>query len=279
MSGRIRTVKPEWLEDEVLAAASDEARTLSIGLILLADDYGAGRASIATIAASVWRYQLERDDGANAPEVLAKASRAFRELLAIGFVGCWTESGQRYFAIRNWVKHQRVDKPGKRMVPEPPKTIFVARIEDSRDRRETVASDSGNTPESLAPDLDQRPTTNDLDLELGATGGAEAGAAAPPEPKPAASAARPKAVRRVRRFPDFEPKPEHVSLAMQIGADVHAEAAKFRDYEFRDPKSDPDACFRGWLRRSIELKRQAIAARGPAQGNHGKTGTENARRL
>jgi hypothetical protein len=136
MSGRIRTVKPEWLEDELLAAASDEARVLSVGLILVADDYGNGRASIATIAAEVWRYALERDDGANAPEILAKASRAFRELLAIGFIGTWTEGGQRYFSIRNWARHQRVDKPGKPLVPKPPTGLFTEKPTDSGASRE-----------------------------------------------------------------------------------------------------------------------------------------------
>jgi hypothetical protein len=146
MSGRIRTVKPEWLEDELLAAASDEARVLSVGLILVADDYGNGRASIATIAAEVWRYALERDDGANAPEILAKASRAFRELLAIGFIGTWTEGGQRYFSIRNWARHQRVDKPGKPLVPKPPTGLFTEKPTDSGKPPEPVASNSGVSP-------------------------------------------------------------------------------------------------------------------------------------
>jgi hypothetical protein len=165
LSGRIRTVKPEWLEDELLAAASDEARVLSVGLILLADDYGNGRASIATIAAEVWRYALERDDGANAPEVLAKASRAFRELLAIGFIGTWTEAGQRYFTIRNWARHQRVDKPGKPLVPKPRPDfwahVYDGKTEDSGKPREVVATVSGGIPESLRPDLRPVPTTND----------------------------------------------------------------------------------------------------------------------
>lgn len=161
MTGRIRTVKPEWLEDELLAAGSDEARVLSIGLILLADDYGNGRASIATIAASVWRFALERDDGANAPEILAKASRAFRELLVMGFVGSWAEGGQRYFAIKNWARHQKVDHPGKPLVPKPPEHAFFEEANDSRYAREHVASTSRAIRETVAPD--QRPTTNDLD--------------------------------------------------------------------------------------------------------------------
>jgi hypothetical protein len=45
MTGRIRTVKPEWLEDERMVEMSPEARVLSVGLLLLADDYGNGRGS------------------------------------------------------------------------------------------------------------------------------------------------------------------------------------------------------------------------------------------
>ena len=132
MSGRIRTIKPEWLEDEVLASASDEARVLSVALILMADDHGRGRASVASIASGAWRYQLERDDGAHAPEILARSSRALRELVANRFVTLYQVSGQAYFEIRNWRKHQKVDRPGKPRVPAP----------DSRDSRETLASNS-----------------------------------------------------------------------------------------------------------------------------------------
>lgn len=156
MSGRIRTVKPEWLEDELLAAASDEARVLSVALMLMADDYGRGRASLATVAAGAWRYQLEREDGAHAPEILARASRALRELVAIRFVTVYEVSGQRYFAIRTWAKHQRVDRPSKPRIPEPPTTETqenASVAEPSRGSREDVASVSRGSQESLATDL------------------------------------------------------------------------------------------------------------------------------
>lgn len=193
MTGRIRTLKPEWLDDELLAAASDEARVLSAGLILIADDYGNGRASMAGIAAAVWRFELERNDGAGAPEVFAKASRAFRELVAIGFMGEWLEGGQRYFAIRNWTRHQRVDKPGKPLVPKPPADLFKARkTADSRTSRESLATPSRAIPESFAPDLDQRPgPVPGKDLEpLSARALARPGLlTAPVGPEPGAAAA------------------------------------------------------------------------------------------
>lgn len=64
-----------------------------------------------------------------------------------------------------------------------------------------------------------------------------------------------------------------MNLALQIGADLPTELAKFRDHEFRDPKSDANACFRSWLRRSIELKRSEIRTR-LAGGNRAADGLE-----
>lgn len=129
--------------------------------MLMADDYGRGRAGPAAIAAGAWRYQLERDDGAHAAEVLARASRAMRELVEIRFVTLYTVSGQRYYAIRSWAKHQKVDHPGKPRVPEPP-SEDTSTISDtskvSRDSRETVARTPVESSSTLAPDL-RSPTT------------------------------------------------------------------------------------------------------------------------
>lgn len=150
---RIRTIKPEWLEDEELAAASDEARVLSVALILMSDDHGRGRASIATIAAETWRYALERNDGSDAPEVLAKASRALRELVDMGFVKLYSVRAQRYFEIHNWKKHQKVDKPSAPRVPAPEEQ----ETSDKSHIRDTLATPSRVTIETLAPDLDPDP--------------------------------------------------------------------------------------------------------------------------
>ncbi len=150
---RIRTIKPEWLEDEELAAASDEARVLSVALILMSDDHGRGRASIATIAAETWRYALERNDGADAPEVLAKASRALRELVDMGFVMLYSVRAQRYFEIHNWKKHQKVDKTSAPRVPAPEEQ----ETSEKSHIRETLATPSRATSETLAPDLDPDP--------------------------------------------------------------------------------------------------------------------------
>lgn len=139
MSGRIRTIKPEWLEDEKLAALSDEARLLSVALLLLADDHGRGRASPLYLASRVWCY-------GDASETLAKVSRGLRELAAAGYATFYKVKGQQYFAIRNWTKHQRVDKPSKPRVPGP----------EQRDDGDGSPPDSGEPREVPAPDPDLR---------------------------------------------------------------------------------------------------------------------------
>lgn len=126
---RIRSIKPDWLDDELIATASSDARVLSVSLILLADDYGNGRASMVLLPGRVFPGKP--------PEILAKA---LEELARIRFVTLYEIDGQRYFSIRNWSKHQKVDKPGKPHVPGVPEKVI-----------ETLA----NLPEALAPDQDQ----------------------------------------------------------------------------------------------------------------------------
>lgn len=78
------------------------------------------------------------------------------------FVVLYEVDRQRYFAIRNWTKHQRVDKPSKPRIPAPPEQETQENpppredpTRPSRDTRESFARGQ----ESLAPDL--RPPTSD----------------------------------------------------------------------------------------------------------------------
>jgi len=137
---RIRTIKPEWLSSQKLASASDAARLLSVALIVMADDHGRGRGSIAEIAMQVWRYEMTREDGAKVRETLAKVRETLAELSATGFVKLYQVDGNDYFELPAWSEHQRVDKPGKAKIPGPYAT--------SENIRETLAK----VPGSLATD-------------------------------------------------------------------------------------------------------------------------------
>jgi hypothetical protein len=115
MAGRIRSLKPEWLEDELLQDSSSDARVLTIGLILLADDHGRGRGGEKFLAGTVF------------PGQPIKVTRdALSRLVEIRYCRTYVVDGQSYFEIRNWAKHQRVDKPGKAKVPEPPGNTLVS---------------------------------------------------------------------------------------------------------------------------------------------------------
>lgn len=170
MSGRIRTIKPEWLEDEALVSCSIAARLLSAALMLLADDHGRGRAGAVTLGAAVFAFE---------PDPRGTAAAALVELERIRFVGTWCENGQTYFAIRNWTKHQRVDHPGKPRIPSPPETLW--------NPRESLAK----VPETLAPDL--RSPISDLDLRPPTTTKtvqAREACPAPADPEPGPDVAR-----------------------------------------------------------------------------------------
>ena len=147
MAGRIRSIKPEFIEDEKLCAMDSRTRLVFACLWLLADDYGNLRASPSWIHGQVF-HSDPRETVENVRESLANLSRA-------GMLTQYRVRGQAYYHVTNWHRHQRVDKPGKPRVPGPKEADSIGAREDSRDSRECGASDSGVARGTLAPDQDQ----------------------------------------------------------------------------------------------------------------------------
>lgn len=145
---RIRTVKPEMLDDEKVAALPHLAWRLFVSLIMTADDYGNQHGAPAKIRGTAL-WATEATDG-EVREALARLSRD-------SLVALYSVRGQAYVSIVGWSKHQRVDKPGRPIVPGPEQADSRT-SEDSRDSRETPA----NPRETLATDHDQ---DRDHDLE------------------------------------------------------------------------------------------------------------------
>ena len=169
MAGRIRTLKPEILEDEKTGALSHEAWRMFVSMILLADDYGNLRGNPRYLEGQVFW----------ARECVEGASRIIRELLESGLVEAYELNGQEYLHLPGWAKHQRVDKPGKPRVPKPTEPGVTRRnVGDttvSRESRESVASQAragGERPENPSasrayagpPTSDHGPTTDEEDL-------------------------------------------------------------------------------------------------------------------
>ncbi len=131
---RIRSIKPELLEDERTARLPHAQWRLFVSLLLLSDDYGNLRAAPERIhGAAMWAHPREG------------IARLIEGLVVAGLVVVYTAGGQTYAHINGWEKHQKVDHPGKPLCP--------ALSEGSRLSREEFAK----LCEGVAPDQDQDP--------------------------------------------------------------------------------------------------------------------------
>lgn len=147
---RIRTLKPEMLSDERTAALSSEAWRLFVSMILLADDYGNLHANARHLAAEAfWAVAVDLDMRA----LLGALEQA--ELVQF-----YRVRDQSYVHLRGWEKHQKVDHPGRHVVPPPseempastPGPVIHTPVEVLHARR---ATDSRDSRETLAPDRDR----------------------------------------------------------------------------------------------------------------------------
>ena len=150
---RIRTIKPEFWQDEKLAPLSPLTRLVFLGLIGMADDAGRLLDNVRVIDAFVF------------PETSETCLAALVELAQIGRIERgMTASGQRIIQITNWTRHQKIEKPNLAAAfPEivSPTTVTPRRGgvgEASGRRRGSVGEASQNHTNDL------RPTTNDQQL-------------------------------------------------------------------------------------------------------------------
>ena len=144
---RIRTVKPEFWSDEKLGPMPAVTRLVFLGLIGMADDYGRLVDNVKSIDGFIFP---ETDDSARESlDLLARADRILRYTSA---------SGQRLIQIVHW-HHQKVDHPGKEVLPAPSELDRERLATASRMARETIARDSRS---DLVPRTeDQGPGTDD----------------------------------------------------------------------------------------------------------------------
>ena len=96
---RIRTIKPEFFEDEGLAALSPHERLLFIGTWMLADCNGVLEHRPAFIQAKIFPY--ERGETSDVSQMLPR-------LVAGGYLLRYEVDGREYLMVRNFAKHQRI---------------------------------------------------------------------------------------------------------------------------------------------------------------------------
>ena len=98
---RIRTIKPEFWRDELLAGVSAEAALLAIGLLNHCDDEGYFNANPKLVESDIFPL---RTLAKNTTELL-------RELSGIGYIDVFSGSdGKTYGKVVNFEKHQVINK-------------------------------------------------------------------------------------------------------------------------------------------------------------------------
>lgn len=140
MAGRIRSIKPEVLDDEVALELSDAAWRLWVSSWVIADDHGRLRASPKYLAAEVWKDTRRTET----------AQEAVDELVRAGLGRRYHVEGQLYFELKpaGWRRHQRIDKPGKERVPVPMEEDFL-----DPDKRKSRAGRPRKQPIIAASDV------------------------------------------------------------------------------------------------------------------------------
>jgi hypothetical protein len=109
---RIRTIKPTFWIDEKVISVSRDARLLLIGMLNFADDHGVLENSSIQLKAQV--FPLDVDLGAKEIQTLVV------DLDQAGLILRWNIEEKGYIHIRNFNKHQVINRPSFSPHPLPP---------------------------------------------------------------------------------------------------------------------------------------------------------------
>ena len=133
---RKRMIDPEFWNDEEIGAWSVEARLFYIGLWNFADDEGRLRAHPKLLKSEIFPY----DEKTNIDRLKSEVSKK---------VFWYVIDGQEYGFIKNFLKHQRIDRPGKSQIPTPNKEELERFLKNPR----RLGEDSSKPRRRLAPKL------------------------------------------------------------------------------------------------------------------------------
>jgi hypothetical protein len=143
---RIRTIKPEFWTDEKLAVLDPQTRLVYLGLISLADDYGRLIDNIKSLDGQLFPFSDE--SCSDALDTLASLQRILRYT---------AKSGQHLIQIIRWDDHQKVNHPGKEVLPAPTQEDILKPVSSKSLEKGKNVSRS-----SLASYHGPRTSTNDL---------------------------------------------------------------------------------------------------------------------
>jgi hypothetical protein len=241
---KIRSIKPQMIEDEKVGPLSDTAFRLFASMIVLSDDHGNVRADVRWLTAQVWWAHN------SPPNVLS----ALVELSKSGLIYVYGVRGGTYAHLNGWQKHQRIDNAAKGRVPTQndedaqqvdPEFGYVA---EKRGEPPRVSANIGSDRSGL-----DRSGGEGIGVELECAEKISADHQ-PPKPK---RRGRPK--RAETPMPsDWEPREQELALASQLGLNPPREALRFRDHNQAKGTlyADWHAAFRMWLNKGAEFAAQ-----------------------
>lgn len=116
MAGRIRSIKPEWIEDERFNACSDAAIRLAKVFYALVDDDGRCKASVRALGLAGWKF-CDR-----VADKTAHAAEAARELVECGWLVGYQVGGEQFWSVRTFSRHQRISHYTASKLPAPPES-------------------------------------------------------------------------------------------------------------------------------------------------------------
>lgn len=107
---RIRTIKPDFWSDSKTGTLSDRATKLFLGMLNVSDDYGVIEHDIDMLRARIFPYSTET------AEIIVNIPLQ-NELFSKSLVQSFKVDGKSYLYIKNFCKHQRVDRPSNPIIP------------------------------------------------------------------------------------------------------------------------------------------------------------------
>lgn len=108
---RARMIKPDFWDDEKLSKISRDARLLFIGLWNYSDDYGVVKGNLIWLKNKIFPY----DD-----IELSKFIKWIKEIEGLKIIFPFSSSEELFYLIKNFQKHQTINKPSQTRNPMPP---------------------------------------------------------------------------------------------------------------------------------------------------------------
>ena len=144
---RKRMIDPLFWDNQELGKCSFMERLLFLGLISNADDEGLGHGTPMRIKSIIFQY----DDGLRASDV----EKGLKKLQALGFIELYEVNGNQYYWVRNFLKHQTINKssPSKNPKPEDYINWKEAVPEQSEQNCAPLPDYYGSTTGTLPPEV------------------------------------------------------------------------------------------------------------------------------